>query len=354
MGGAASEVERRDHARHRRVGHLRPGEHPPDRPALRAAQRGEPALREGPGAPPGPHRRGPRGAADRRVGRRRAAARAGSTRAPNEPVEAGIAFRPAPGHPPAGLELDADEQRVAAGARSASPPSRRRRRCPDPGRRPAPRPLEIAAAVPRALVAIVPSWRRDLADRGGHRRGGRPGARLRGGPADAARTRRSGLAAQPARAARRRPRDAGRRRRGRGREPRAGLPAPHRDVRLVRTRRARGRRDRRGRATGHGPEPALAGSLDPSPGAAGQPGRRGLGQRSPRADGPGPVRGGQGLRTRRRHGPRVVAPGDRRWPAISSLRRGTGPPARRISTTSRASWSCWRPAWGSDRPSGRR
>ena len=71
MGGATSEVERHDDRDRHRVGRLRPGLDPPDRPALRPALRGEPPLREGPGGPPRPHRRRPRRPARRRLGRRR-------------------------------------------------------------------------------------------------------------------------------------------------------------------------------------------------------------------------------------------------------------------------------------------
>ena len=86
MGGASSEVSRRDHRGHHRVGRLRPREHPPDRLPLRAALRGEPALREGPGGAARPDRRRPRGRADRRLGRRRRRPRAASTRRPVEPA----------------------------------------------------------------------------------------------------------------------------------------------------------------------------------------------------------------------------------------------------------------------------
>ena len=50
MGGAASEVGAATDRGHHRVGHLRSGERPPHGVPLLAAQRGQPALREGPGA----------------------------------------------------------------------------------------------------------------------------------------------------------------------------------------------------------------------------------------------------------------------------------------------------------------
>ena len=75
----------RDDRRHRRVGDLRSGQHPPDRVPLRAPLRGEPPLREGPGVPARADRRGPDGAAHRRVGRRRRSRRAASTRTRTSP-----------------------------------------------------------------------------------------------------------------------------------------------------------------------------------------------------------------------------------------------------------------------------
>ena len=53
MGGAASEVSDATTRRDRRVGHLRSRLDPPDGAALRPAQRGQPAFREGPGIAPG-------------------------------------------------------------------------------------------------------------------------------------------------------------------------------------------------------------------------------------------------------------------------------------------------------------
>ena len=53
MGGASSEISDATTRRRHRVGDLRPGHHPPDRVPLRAPLRGEPPLREGPGASAG-------------------------------------------------------------------------------------------------------------------------------------------------------------------------------------------------------------------------------------------------------------------------------------------------------------
>ena len=70
MGGATSEVSDDHHRGHRRVGDLRPGQHPPDGPAPGAALGGVRPLREGPGVPAGPARRGSRGGARAGLGRR--------------------------------------------------------------------------------------------------------------------------------------------------------------------------------------------------------------------------------------------------------------------------------------------
>ena len=172
-----SEVSDATTERHRRVGHLRPGQHPPDRIPLRPPVRGEPPLREGPGAPPRPPRRRPDGAPHRRVGRRPRRAAASSTPNPTSRRRRGR-VPPGAGQPAARARSSrADEQRAllarvgietepAAGdAGSRSPPARsrststRRRRRGARGDRPdlAPRPR----------------------DRGRHHRGGRPRPWLR-------------------------------------------------------------------------------------------------------------------------------------------------------------------------------
>ena len=152
---------RRDDRRHRRVGHLRPGQHPPHGVPLRAPLRGEPALREGPGASPREARRGPDGAAHQRVGRRHASRRAPSTPTRTSPSPPRVAFRPArdqptPGHGrpdrraarAAGAGRHRDRAGAGRHAASRSPRSRSRSTV-DPGDA-------------ETLVAIVPTWRRDL------------------------------------------------------------------------------------------------------------------------------------------------------------------------------------------------
>ena len=131
MGGAASEVARRDDRGDRRVGDLRPDRHPPDRPALRPPVRGEPPVREGPGVPARPDRRRPRGPAHRRVGRRIGRPRRASTRPRTSPDRTRVAFRPARVNRLLGTDL--------AGRRAARPPRPRRRSRPSHrrGRRPA-------------------------------------------------------------------------------------------------------------------------------------------------------------------------------------------------------------------------
>ena len=116
MGGAASEVGDAHDRRHRRVGDLRPGQHPPDGLPLRAAVRGEPALREGPGVAPGAHRRRPDGPADRASGpaARSRPARSTPTRSSRAPAR--VAFRPARVNRLLGTDLDADGAARAAGA----------------------------------------------------------------------------------------------------------------------------------------------------------------------------------------------------------------------------------------------
>ena len=80
--------------------------------------------------------------------------------APNEPVEAEIAFRPSRVSRLLGLELDADEQRfVLAKAGIVTRPAGAGARIPVVAGAEA---LEIVATVP-AVLATIPSWRRDLA-----------------------------------------------------------------------------------------------------------------------------------------------------------------------------------------------
>ncbi len=69
MGGATSEVSDATTRGHHRVGDLRPGEHSADCVPSRAALRGQPSLREGPGGPARPTRRRSRGSSSSRPGR---------------------------------------------------------------------------------------------------------------------------------------------------------------------------------------------------------------------------------------------------------------------------------------------
>ena len=160
MGGADLGGRGGDDERRRRVGHLRPDQHPPDRLPLRAAVRGEPPLREGPGVAPGAARRGPHGAAHRRVGRRPGRARRGR-HAPDEPPRRTRRVPPGAGQPaarhetrhrraarPPGAGRDRDRPGGRPATRSGSPPAPSRSRS---------RP-----ATPRSIEATVPTWRRDL------------------------------------------------------------------------------------------------------------------------------------------------------------------------------------------------
>ena len=81
-----SEVSDGTTAVDRRVGHLRPGEHPPDGAPLRAPLGGQPAVREGPGVPARAPRRRPDGPAARAVGRRRVAPGRVDTAIPTSPA----------------------------------------------------------------------------------------------------------------------------------------------------------------------------------------------------------------------------------------------------------------------------
>ena len=152
----------------------------------------------------------------------RAGARAGR-------VPAG-AREPAPRHRP--------PDRRSSGRSSpgwASRPDARQARRDRDGRRCAPRPSWWTPGSRRGdLVAIVPTWRRDIVDRGRRRRGGRPRPRLRAGAVRDART-------PPMPAFRPSPLEvrelvrehAGRRRPHRGRHARARVAAPRRGVRLA-------------------------------------------------------------------------------------------------------------------------
>ena len=98
-----------------------PVDDPPDRPALRPAQRGQPPLREGPGVPARPDRRGPHRAPRRGVGGRDR--RCGPHR--HEPERAGADPRRVPARP---REPAARHERARGRAAPAPRPGRHRDR----------------------------------------------------------------------------------------------------------------------------------------------------------------------------------------------------------------------------------
>ena len=116
MGGATSEVSDATTDVVDRVGDLRPGEHPPDGAAARAALRGEQPVREGPGV------RGWRGSAPTGPRSCPASGRAAWSRrgrvdtAPDEPGPSRVTFRPARINRLLGTEL--------VGRRAAGAPAR--------------------------------------------------------------------------------------------------------------------------------------------------------------------------------------------------------------------------------------
>ena len=157
---------------------------PPDRPALRPPLRGQPPVREGPGVPARPARRGPGGAADRGVGRRhrgRRARRHGARRAgtvagrvPAEPRE------PAARHGRSRRTCSATLlARVGIETEPDGAADRDHRR----GRPEAAHDHEPRRGAPRHRPDLAPRHR----DRGRRRRGGRPRPRLRDDPGDPAR-----------------------------------------------------------------------------------------------------------------------------------------------------------------------
>ena len=111
MGGAGSEVSDATTDVVDRVGDLRPGEHPADRAAPRAAVRGEQPVREGPGAAHGAPRGRPDRPARARLGGRRDRARVASTRRPTSPDRRGSRSGRRGSTACSGTELSVDEQR---------------------------------------------------------------------------------------------------------------------------------------------------------------------------------------------------------------------------------------------------
>ena len=173
MGGATSEVAERDDRGHRRVGHLRPGEHPPDRLPLRPplARRACASRRARRRASPASAPTAWPSSIVAWAGGRVAAGRVDT--APAEPARPRVAFRPGRVNRLLGTTFTGARAGGAAraGRRSTSrrPPVGARASSVAGGDSPSSwRPAEPA------LVAIVPTWRRDLHDRGRRRRGDRP------------------------------------------------------------------------------------------------------------------------------------------------------------------------------------
>ena len=242
-----------DHRRRRRVGHLRPDQHPPDGLPLRPPVRGQPALREGPGVPPRPDRCRPDGPPHRRMGRWRG--RAGRRRF--EPDRAAARARRVPagaGQPAAGHGL-----RGRRAARAPRPGRDRdgagRHQAPGSASPPATKPLDVEPGDAEVVDATVPSWRRDLAVEADITE---EVIRIRGYdlvPATLPHTPMPPYRHDPLEVRDTRPRDAGRRRADRGRDLRPGRAEARRALPGPRRRRARGRTGAARRPAGRSPSP---------------------------------------------------------------------------------------------------
>ena len=238
-GRRGSEVGEGDDGRRRRVGDLRSGQHPADGLPLRAALGGEPALREGPGVPTRADRRGPDGATDRRVGRRRRSRPAPSTRTRTNPSRRASPSARRASTGCSGRHSAPTEQReLLARVGIETAPA-------GPGRAirvaAGPKPLDVDPGEDEVVVATVPTWRRDLAIEADI---AEEVARVRGYdlvPGSLPHTPMPPLPPRPARGPRHGPRDARRRGPDRGRDVRAGRPADRRAVPGPRRRRARRR-----------------------------------------------------------------------------------------------------------------
>ena len=223
-----SEVKRRDDRRHRRVGDLRPGQHPPDGPALRASapRRASGSRRARSSGSPGSAPTGRPGSSPSGPAAPVAAGRVDT--APDEPEPSRVAFRPARVNRLLGTDAPGGRAARRSSPASASRPSRRRRPIDDHrlGRPEAAR--RRRAGDDEALVAIVPTWRRDIAIEADV---AEEVARVRGYetiPAILPDTPMPPYRHAAARGPRRDPRDARRRRPDRGRDPRARLAADRR------------------------------------------------------------------------------------------------------------------------------
>ena len=167
MGGAASEVDDDDARRRRRVGDLRPGLDPPDRPALRAplARRASGSRRARSSGSPASAPTARRSCSRRGPAERSLAGRVDTN--PDEPERARVAFRPARVEPAARRRDPGDGAARAPGTGRRSRRSRPSAATPVVvSGEPQPQVVDPGAADPAAdevLVALVPTWRRDLA-----------------------------------------------------------------------------------------------------------------------------------------------------------------------------------------------
>ena len=242
----------------RRVGDLRPGQHPPDGVPLRPPLRGEPALREGPGAPPG----APRAP----IGRRGSIAEWAGGRVARGVVDTN------PSEPPAARSRSAPLGSTGCSARS-SPPDEQRDCWPGSASTTAPAPTGDAdRRRQRAAAARSSTRRRRDARRPSSRRGGATSrsrrtsprrspasAATRSIPADPAGHADAAVPALPLEVRDARPRDARRGRADRGRHLRPRLAGDGRTIPRDRGRPSCTGRVRR-RPPDHGDQPALAAS----------------------------------------------------------------------------------------------
>ena len=351
-----SEVGDATTRRRRRVGDLRPGQHPPDGLPLRPAIRGQPALREGPGAPARADRRRPDGPPHRRVGRRRAS-RPGAVDTNPDRARAAPASRSGRRASTGCSARTLADRRAARRCwpGSGSRPSRPPPGTPDPSSPPAPQPLEVDPGDAETLD-------RDRPDAGGATSRSRPTSPRRSPGSAATSSSRRSCRTRRCPHYRPSPLEAARRASAR-RSPGPALTevvtyalvAP-RHGRAVRPATTAPPVAGRGRAPAAGPitvtnplssqHSVLRQSLDRQP-ARGRRRRTcaraattSRSSRSARATGP---------RTTATD-PRVVAPGLRADRAGRDRRPGTGRPGRTTSTTPRASSSSLARRLGLPRP----
>ena len=234
-----------------RVGDLRPGEHPADGPAARAALRGEQPVREGPGAAAGADRRRPHRPARRASGRAAWSPAAASTPRPTSRARRGSRSGPRAinrllGHRAVGRRAAGRSWR-GSGSRPSRPPGRAGdRRAPARAadrRRAGPRARRSARSPRSCPPGVATSRSRPTSPRRSP-----ASAATSSSPSVTPDTAMPRLPPVAARGPRARPRDARRRRPDRGRHDRARVArATSRCSRLagagaVRRRRARSRR----------------------------------------------------------------------------------------------------------------